>query len=121
MPTRSSTTRSRKDPVLAALKELSDVLEANAADQRVLARRIKSATQARATGKSWTEILERESEPGTIRLVTDILGRMSAVSGVLRRALAVSLREDGLTIPAIAGMFGVTHQRVSSLLRRPGS
>ncbi len=119
MPTRngSTTTKTRRDPVLTALNELTATLEANASDQRMLARRVQSAVKARGTGKSWTDILEGESDPSTIRLVTDILGRTSRVSGQLRRALAVSLREDGLTIPAIANMFGVTHQRISSLLR----
>jgi transposase len=30
-----------------------------------------------------------------------------------------TLRREGVSIPAIAKLFGVTHQRVSNLLRRP--
>jgi hypothetical protein len=32
--------------------------------------------------------------------------------------MVISLRDEGASIPSIAGLFGVTHQRVSNLLRR---
>ena len=42
---------------------------------------------------------------------------LGSSSGAFRRALVLALREEGVSIPAIARMFGVTHQRVSNLLR----
>ena len=39
-------------------------------------------------------------------------------SGKLRRAMVHTLRQEGESIPWIAGVFGVTHQRVSNLLRQ---
>ena len=53
-----------------------------------------------------------------MQLVSTILRRQSEASGYLRRSLVVALRAEGQSIPSIAHLFGVTHQRVSNLLRR---
>jgi hypothetical protein len=53
-----------------------------------------------------------------VQLVSTILRRQSEASGYLRRSLVVALRAEGQSIPSIAHLFGVTHQRVSNLLRR---
>ena len=50
--------------------------------------------------------------------MSTILRRQSEASGYLRRSLVVALRSEGQSIPSIAHLFGVTHQRVSNLLRR---
>jgi hypothetical protein len=108
----------RHDPALSALSDLARVLEQNAETQRLLASRIRDAQRARSAGQSWSEVLTAESEPGTMQLVSQDLGRMSKASGALRTHLVVALREEGVSIPAIARLFGVTHQRVSNLLRK---
>ena len=73
---------------------------------------------AREQGREWKAILGDEDEPGTVQLVSTILRRQSEASGYLRRSLVVALRAEGQSIPSIAHLFGVTHQRVSNLLRR---
>ena len=102
---------------VAAFGALADALESNAEDQRLLAHRIRVISQARREGRSWTEVLGDEDEPGTVQLVSRVLGRISLASGTLRKALVLELRAEGASIPAIARLFGVTHQRVSNLLR----
>ena len=106
------------DEVLRALDELEEVLKENAESERLLARRIAEVRQARESGREWKGILGDEDEPGTIQLVSTILRRQSEASGYLRRSLVVALRAEGQSIPSIAHLFGVTHQRVSNLLRR---
>jgi hypothetical protein len=106
------------DPTLNALTELARTLEQNAEAQRVLATRIRDAQRARMGGSSWTDVLNAESDPGTMQLVSQNLNRLSKASGSLRTNLVVALREEGVSIPAIARLFGVTHQRVSNLLRK---
>ena len=69
-------------------------------------------------GKDWKSILAAEDDPGTVQLVSSVLRRQSEASGYLRRSLVVALRAEGQSIPSIANLFGVTHQRVSNLLRR---
>jgi hypothetical protein len=106
------------DEVLKALDELESVLRENAESERLLAQRIAEVRLARQNGREWKAILGDEDEPGTVQLVSTILRRQSEASGYLRRELVVALRAEGQSIPSIAHLFGVTHQRVSNLLRR---
>ena len=106
------------DEVLNALDELESVLRENAESERLLAKRIAEVRLARQNGREWKAILGDEDEPGTVQLVSTILRRQSEASGYLRRSLVVALRAEGQSIPSIAHLFGVTHQRVSNLLRR---
>jgi hypothetical protein len=106
------------DDVLKALEELEGVLRENAESERLLSKRIADVRQARENGREWKAILGDEDEPGTVQLVSTILRRQSEASGYLRRSLVVALRAEGQSIPSIAHLFGVTHQRVSNLLRR---
>jgi hypothetical protein len=106
------------DEVLHALEELESVLRENAESERLLSKRIADVRLARQNGQEWKAILGDEDEPGTVQLVSTILRRQSEASGYLRRSLVVALRSEGQSIPSIAHLFGVTHQRVSNLLRR---
>jgi hypothetical protein len=106
------------DEVLRALGELDAVLKENAERERVLFQRIAEVRLARENGQDWKAILANEDEPSTVQLVSTILRRQSEASGYLRRSLVVALRAEGQSIPSIAHLFGVTHQRVSNLLRR---
>ena len=108
----------RSDEVLIALDELEAVLRQNAESERLLSQRIAEVRLARQNGREWKAILGDEEEPGTVQLVSTILRRQSEASGYLRRSLVVALRAEGQSIPSIAHLFGVTHQRVSNLLRR---
>ena len=106
------------DEVLKALGELDAVLKENAERERILFQRIADVRLARENGQEWKAILANEDEPSTVQLVSTILRRQSEASGYLRRSLVVALRAEGQSIPSIAHLFGVTHQRVSNLLRR---
>ena len=106
------------DEVLKALGELDAVLKENAERERELFQRIAQVRLARENGQEWKFILAGEDEPSTVQLVSTILRRQSEASGYLRRSLVVALRAEGQSIPSIAHLFGVTHQRVSNLLRR---
>ncbi len=111
-------TTTDSDEVLKALGELDAVLKENAERERVLFQRIADVRLARENGQDWKAILADEDEPSTVQLVSTILRRQSEASGYLRRSLVVALRAEGQSIPSIAHLFGVTHQRVSNLLRR---
>jgi hypothetical protein len=106
------------DEVLKALGELEDVLRENAENERVLFQRIAALRLARENGQEWRAILADEDDTGTVQIVSTVLRRQSEASGYLRRSLVVALRAEGQSIPSIAHLFGVTHQRVSNLLRR---
>lgn len=106
-----------REEELNALDSLADEAEENAREERVLARRIRQLRTGRAAGRSWHTLLDRELGTALLAMPTRILRRATDVSGLLRRRLAAGLRAEGATIPAIARRFGVTHQRISTLLR----
>jgi hypothetical protein len=106
------------DRTIDALDGLTEALEEIAREQRQLVQRVERLRQARLTGMTWQDILSKEDAPGSMQLVSQMLARLSKASGTLRKELVDSLREEGTSIPAIARLFGVTHQRVSNLLRR---
>jgi hypothetical protein len=118
MPDQNNVNADGPDEVLHALGELEAALLENAEQERLLAKRIAEVRLAREKGAAWKTILAGEDEPGTVQLVSTILRRQSEASGYLRRSLVVALRAEGQSIPSIAHLFGVTHQRVSNLLRR---
>lgn len=107
------------DVTLRALDALSAALAEMAKDERLLEERLRHLHRERSQGRSWHEILGDEEPPGTMQLVSRILARLAKASGTLRKELVDALRREGVSIPSIARLFGVTHQRVSNLLRRP--
>lgn len=108
------------DPVVEAIGELAGAIEENARDERLLARRPRRLSSGRAAGRSWRRLLDSEPDPGSLVVVGRILGRLSTASGGFRRALARSVHDEGEPVAAIARRFGVTHQRVSTILRASG-
>jgi DNA-directed RNA polymerase specialized sigma24 family protein len=104
------------DPTLDALDTLADVLEEVARDQELLVQRALLLRNFRAQGTGWRELLTTEPGEGSLQAVSQLLARVSEVSGVLRRVVVEELRREGVSIPDIAKLLGVSHQRVSNLL-----
>jgi hypothetical protein len=111
----------RGDEVIGAVDSLIDAIERNTGDERMLLGRLNSLRRDRAGGKTVTSTLEDEPNPGTMQLLGRVLSRLMEASGNARRALARSMRSEGTSIPAIARVFGVTHQRVSNILSKPAA
>lgn len=108
-----------QDATLSALDALSHALTEMSSDQRLLERRLRDLHRQRSEGRAWRDILADEEPPGTMQVVSRMLACLAKASGTLRKELVDTLRREGVSIPAIAKLFGVTHQRVSNLLRRP--
>lgn len=106
------------DSTLSALDALSDALTEMSNDQKLLETRLRDLHRQRSEGRSWRDILADEDPPGTMQVVSRMLACLAKASGTLRKELVDTLRREGVSIPAIAKLFGVTHQRVSNLLRR---
>jgi hypothetical protein len=112
-------TATGEDASLAALDALTRALAQISEDQRLLETKLQELRRQRERGLEWREILSSEEAPGAMQIVSRMLACLAKASGTLRKELVDTLRREGVSIPAIARMFGVTHQRVSNLLRRP--
>ena len=104
------------DAGAAALEEVADTADATAREQRqaaVLARRLAGR---RRRGLSWADLT---AEGGATQLV-ELLGagalRLRGAAGALRQLVARGLAAEGMTTRRIGERFGVSHQRVSSIL-----
>ncbi len=106
-----------RDEVLKALEELEQAIEANMARARVIQDRIAFIRAERAAGRSYSEIVPSEPTPLIVQMVSESATALDRFGVKLRRAEARRLYDEGMTMEQIAVLFGVTRQRVSTLLK----
>lgn len=108
---------SDSDPVITALDNLVDALAQNTQANELAMSRARTIKELRAQGLDYTVIADETGEPLVVQLVTENLDRLRIYGAQLRHAHAAALYEEGMTMDQIAGLFGVTRQRISALLR----
>ncbi|HWD66271.1 MAG TPA: hypothetical protein VG405_13985 [Solirubrobacteraceae bacterium] len=102
---------------LRALTELDDALDANLRRGERMKERIAYIQQAVAGGHALRDIVPKEKPPLLVELLTQSAENLAAYGSRVRRLEARALHQEGLTMEQIAGLFRVTRQRVSTLLR----
>ncbi len=102
----------------AALADLQRTAELNIATGTLMQERIEWFRRQLASGRSIVEAVQDEDSPPLVELVTHNMDRLHTVGARYRAAQAHALREEGLTMAAIAQLFGLTRQRISALLRQ---
>ena len=105
------------DPFGQALQDLDRVLDVNLERLGLIKRRIAEIQRQRSDGLSYTEIVEAAPPPLLVQLVTESKQTLDGLGARVRRAEALVLHQEGMTMEGIAERFGVTRQRVSALLR----
>jgi DNA-directed RNA polymerase specialized sigma24 family protein len=105
------------DAFLEALTGLEDALDENIARARQMKRRIAQIRRERAAGGDYREIVSAEKPPLIVQLVTESSRALDEHGARVRRTEVLALHDEGMTMEQIAAKFGVTRQRVSSLLR----
>lgn len=108
----------KRDPAAVALNEVADAADATAKEQRQAATTSRQLSRARQRGASWHEIANSDRPQMLLALLGASARRLVETAGDFRRALARALTREGLTTREIGQRFGVSHQRISSLLRR---
>ena len=106
-------------PMTSALEELARAADDTARDQQRLARRARDMVRQRGRGRAWSTILETGRQPGALELLSTSTRRLVSIGGRFRQALARALTAEGRSTRRIAGDLGVTHQRVSAILKPP--
>ncbi len=108
-----------QDPALDALAGLCDVARRTIAQATEILARAEHIRDQRAAGLAYREIVPAEQRPLIVELLSAIQTDLSDAGSRWRRAEARALHCEGLSMDGIAALFGVSRQRVSSLLRSP--
>ena len=106
-----------EDPFGRALNDLDGILDVNLEHIAQIKRRIAEIQRGRLDGLSYTEIVDAARSPLLVQLITESTQALDGFGARVRRAEALALHEEGMTMEEIAERFGVTRQRVSALLR----
>lgn len=107
-----------RDRLLDALGELEHAAHGNIERTRALLDRATYLRERLHEGEDLIGVIEREPAPRIVELLTTNMATLETTGAAFRAAEAMALRAEGLTIEAIAGLFGVTRQRISALLRQ---
>jgi DNA-directed RNA polymerase specialized sigma24 family protein len=105
------------DAVLVALDAVRQAIESNTRMSTVVIDRVNDVQRRRRAGQNYRDIIRAEERPLMVELLRENLERLLDAGSALRRAQAVALHEEGLTMDQIAELFGVSRQRVSALIR----
>lgn len=108
------------DVIVAALDELSEVVEEVVDDAQEINREIGRVRYRRVRGAGAREALfGSDNSPRLLRGLDRMASRMSAASGAVRRMVVRAMLGEGEKVTTIARSLGVSHQRISSLGRDP--
>ena len=109
------------DPTQRLLSTLTGI-EAAATDNlersRQLQQRARTLRQQLLAGDDLVDLVEAEEAPRMVELISTNMVTLETAGAEFRAAEALALRARGLTINAIAELFGVTRQRISALLKQ---
>lgn len=106
------------DEVMVALDALLEALDANIQLAKRCRRRARDLRHQRRRGRAYRDIVPAGDEPLIVHMMRENLGRLGAAASRLQHAEAAALYAEGMTMEAIGQLFGVTHQRVSAMLKR---
>lgn len=114
----SSTTTQRRNDLLHALSDVESGLNDNIERSIEMQRRVQLFRDQIEAGASIHETILAEPTPRAVEMLTANAAALETSGARFRARLAHTLRDEGLTIEAVADLFGVTRQRISALLRQ---
>jgi hypothetical protein len=105
------------DPLVNALNDVADAADASARDSRQLAKESRLASREHARGASVRKTVE-SGRPATIfGLAGRIAKLLLGTTGSLRRVMVHQASSEGERVSTMSRMLGVSHQRISTLMR----
>lgn len=104
--------------LLRALSDIEAAAQSNVERTRELQRRARRLSRRLQAGDNIVDLVTKEKPPRMVELVTSNMAALETAGAEFRAAEALALRAEGLTIEAIAELFGVTRQRISALLKQ---
>lgn len=118
MDTNDPARPAEEDAVVEAIDDVSIAVADSVSDQEDLLSELGRIRHDRVAGVPLQESIGGTGQPRALVLLNRVTNRLSLGSARLRRALVTSLVKDGESVNSVAKRFEVTHQRISSILRR---
>jgi transcriptional regulator len=106
------------DRLRAALGEIERAAGRNVERSEEIRRRARWFLDQLDDNASINALVSAEKPPRIVELISLNMATLEDAGSELRASLALALRKEGITIEAIATLFGVTRQRISALLRQ---
>lgn len=108
------------DAALRALEQLISCLDASVEELQRARTRAEQLLADRRAGHPWLDLVTEEARPLVVERVSSVHGALATAGHLWRREEAAALRRENVSINRIAALFGVTRQRISTLLREAG-
>lgn len=103
------------------MEQLATDAEEIADQQREVASQARAMQRLRRRGWPWARILDQEKPPGLVARLRATSRRLTQLTTRLSRTFATAMATEGLSRREIARRLGITHQRVTALLKQPTS
>lgn len=110
-----------QDPVLLALDDLVRAAEQIRQAAELMTRRAEQIRAWRDQDLAYRDIVQQADRPLIAELLTATISQFEAAGTRFRQAQALALHREGLTMEQIGDLFGLTRQRISTLLRTASS
>ena len=104
--------------LITALDDIDTAAGNNVERNLAIQQRARQLRERLETGEPLVDLVRNEEPPLIVELLSTNMATLDTAGAELRAAQALALRAEGLTIEAIAELFGVTRQRISALLRQ---
>jgi hypothetical protein len=102
----------------STLERVADTADEVAADQRTVARRLRTVQRQRDRGMTWGQVLDRGAAGEALTLLRRSATRLAGELRTLSQAIVRGLAAEGESRRKIASRLGVTHQRITAMLRK---
>jgi hypothetical protein len=102
----------------STLDRLADAADEVASDQRAAARHLRTVKRQRDRGLTWGQVLDRRAAGEALALMRRSAIRIAGALRTLSQTIARGLAAEGESRRRIASRLGVTHQRITAMLRK---
>jgi hypothetical protein len=106
------------DAVVDAIDDVSNAIEENVEDEANLLGVLAQVRRERVAGVPLQDALGGRGRPRVLVLLNGVVDRVTLASARLRHTLVITLVGEGESVASVAKRFEVSHQRISSILRR---
>jgi hypothetical protein len=101
-----------------ALQRAAESAEETARDQQAVARRLRAVQRQRDSGMTWGQVLDRGAAADALSLLRRSATRVTGSLRTLSQTIARGLAAEGESRRKIASRLGVTHQRITAMIRK---